>query len=343
MCIYKMESMFISIAACKEEFLAQTVKSAMANAMNPELLYFGICNTVIDDEDYLSDPVFELDNVNYVELKQKGPMGTGIGRLKSSLMLDRDHKYFLQIDAHTIFTKGWDTLLKDSYNKLLNDYEKPIISTSPLWWIENNKKEVMLYGKPENTIDPYNLIKDRKAIIESKNSMLEFRDNKTAFNTLMNNIGNDNFNVYAFVEGVHYDWQDNEEFKEHGLIHAAFVFFDFKFLRELLSDPLNPWDGDQTNISFRAGTRGYRMFTMREGCIWSKDKMPGNKLLSDYDWRLCQTTKVKGYYDKKAIEHQSKMFSGEYLGFWGAPTKESIEKYESFMGFKFKDRFAFKK
>jgi hypothetical protein len=338
-----MESIFISIAACKEEFLAQTVKSAIANASNPELLYFGICNTVIDEEDYLSDPIFELNNVHYVELKQKGPLGTGISRLMSSLMTDKEHRYFMQVDAHTIFTKGWDVLLKKSYNKLLDDYDKPIISTSPLWWIENSKKEIMLYGRTENTIDPFNMVKDIPVLKNSKNPTLEFRNNNTAFNILMNNEGNDNFILYGFVEGVEYDWKEDEEFKEHGLIHAAFVFFDFKFLPELLSDPFNPWDGDQTNISFRAGTRGYRMFAIKEACIWSRNKMPDGKLLSEYDWRLCEQTKIKNYYDTIAIKHQSKMFSGEYLGFWGAPTKESIEKYESFMGFRFKDRFIFQK
>jgi hypothetical protein len=328
-----MESIFISIAACKEEFLAQTVKSAIANALNPELLYFGICNMVVDEEDYLSDPIFELNNINYVEIKYKEPLGTGIGRLLSSLMSDKDHKYFLQVDAHTIFTKGWDLLLKTYYQNLLNIYDKPIISTSPSWWAENDNKEVMLFDNPEEIIDPYDFVKYHE------NCTLEFRSNKSASNASMNDDGNDAFSTYGFVEGSEAKWEQDEMFKEHGLIHAAFMFFNYSFRSELLSDPYNPWDGDQTNISFRAGTRGYRMFSIRESCIWSKNKIRENKLISNYDWRNCERGNLFTYYTKKANQHQIDMFSGNYLGYWGAPTKESIASYESFMGFKFIDKF----
>ena len=328
-----MDSIFISIAACKEEFLVQTIKSAMANASNPELLYFGICNMVVDKEDYLIDPVFDLDNVNYVETKHKGPLGTGIGRMMSSLMFDREHKYFLQVDAHTIFTKDWDRLLKSNYDKLLEKYDKPIISASPQWWAENDKKEIMLFDNPEEIIDPYNFTR------YAENSTLEFRDNKSAVNELMNNDGTSLLTKYGFVEGCDAGWKEDEEFKEHGLIHAAFVFFSFNFLKELISDPFNPWDGDQTNISFRAGTRGYRIFTIKEACIWSKNKYRKDKLISNYDWRTSNTSRTRGYFDKKAIDHQVDMFSGNYLGFWGSPDKESIDKYERFLGFKFSNKF----
>ena len=110
-----MDSIFISIASCKELFLIQTIKSAMLNASNPDNIYFGICNMVVDDEDFLTDEVFKLENINLIETKHISPLGTGIGRMLASLMHDKEHKYFLQVDAHTIFVKGWDTILKNQY------------------------------------------------------------------------------------------------------------------------------------------------------------------------------------------------------------------------------------
>ena len=328
-----MESIFISIAACKEEFLVQTIKSAIANSSDPELLYFGICNMVIDEEDYVSDPIFELNNINLVEIKYKEPLGTGVGRLLSSLMADYDHKYFLQVDAHTIFTKNWDSLLKKRYEQLLELYDKPIISTSPSWWAEGPNKEVMLFDNPKEIVDPYNFERYQE------NCTLEFRNNKNASNKTMNDNGDDLYSVYGFVEGCDAKWEEDEIFKEHGLIHAAFLFFNFSFLSDLLSDPYNPWDGDQNNMSFRAGTRGYRMFTIRESCVWSKNKIRENKLISEYDWRNCDKGSIFNYYYEKAKTHQINMFTGEYLGYWGAPTKESIVSYESLLGFKFIDSF----
>ena len=328
-----MESIFISIASCKELFLVQTIKSAIANASDPKNIYFGICNMVIDEEDFLTDPIFDLDNIQIVETKHKGPLGTGIGRMLASLMADRDHTYFLQIDAHTIFVKGWDDILKKQYQELLKLYEKPIISTAPPIWDHTKNKEIFIPG------DPNTLINLENFNINKTNPSLVFNNNKNAIDRLMRDE-NSEYNLIGFVEGCLANWKEEENFKEHGLIHAAFVFFKFNFLNELISDPRDPWNGDQTNISFRAGTRGYRMFTVKQTTVFSKNKFDKNgKLLYSYDWRIVDYSKVREHLSFKASIELKKILSGEYVGFWGAPDKKSIDTYESAIGFKFLDNF----
>jgi hypothetical protein len=315
------ETIFISIAACKEEFLAQTIKSAIANAKNPELLYFGISNMVIDQEDFLSDPIFDIPNINYIDIKHKEPLGTGFGRMTSSLMVDRQHKYFLQVDAHNIFEKNWDETVKEYYSKLLKVCKKPIITTCPLRWADGPQKQVWLFDDSSKEIDPY----DFKTTYTNPSIKINVVDKKNPRNK-------NKIMKYAYVEATGHEWKDSDWYKEHSLIFAAFLFTDFSFVREILHDPLNPWDGDQTNMSFRAGTRGYRMFTVKDCFIWTKDKVRNGLPISNYDWRTKKSMNVKNFYFPFSTYFQSQMFSGEYLGYWGAPTKESIKEYNERLG-----------
>lgn len=316
-----MDSIFISIASCKELFLVQTIKSAMQNASHPENIYFGICNMVVDDEDFLSDPVFKLENINVVETKHISPLGTGIGRMLSSLMYDRNHKYFLQVDAHTLFVKGWDVILKNQYEELLSIYEKPVISCPPKQWDHNEKGDFFLFENPEEFINIENLS------VQTTNPTLKW-SKSGGMSPTENNVDRPGVVVPAQA-----NWGEKENFKEHGLIYAAFVFFKFSFFNELISDPLDPWHGDQTNISFRAGTRGYRMFTVKDATLFTKDKCYSDGTLRyEGDWRTAPTlSKVQSYHTSNSNIRLNKFLNGEELGFWGAPSQESIDDYKLFL------------
>ncbi len=330
-----MDSIFVSIASCKELFLVQTIKSAIANASNPDLLYFGICNMVVDEEDFLDDPIFDLPAINIIETKHTSPLGTGIGRMLASLMADRDHKYFLQVDAHTLFVKGWDDILKEQYEELLQLHNKPIISTSPRQWSHNEDGELFIFENPGEIISLESLE------VSWDNPTLIFSNNRNSVSETMR-FEDANYDVTGFVEGCGANWQEGERFKEHGLIHAAFVFFKFSFLTELISDPFDPWSGDQTNISVRAGTRGYRMFTVKEATVFTKDKFNSNhELMYEYDWRRTTNySPVHSYHAIKAHKRLESILNGNYLGFWGSPTKEALDQYQSFFNFKFSDHFS---
>ena len=318
-----METIFISIASCKEEFLVQTIKSALYNADNPELLYFGISNMVIDDRDFVSDPIFNQANINCLEIKYSEALGTGFGRMTASLMHDQKHTYLLQVDAQNIFEKGWDTIVKKYYKDILKICDKPIISTSPQRWVEGKNREVILFDDSGPTVNPYDFKTDYTF------SSLSIRIHKRG------STENDGtFENFASVEGAHHDWLDGESFVEHGLIHASFMFTSFDFIRDVMHDPENPWDGDQINLSFRSGTRGYRMFTVKDCIVWSKDKYTRDReLVSSDDWRLVPRGKIGLFNEQRSRETQKQIFSGNYLGYWGAPTKESIDEYYKRIGF----------
>ena len=278
---------------------------------------------VIDNQDFVCDPIFDQLNIKCLEIKFNEALGTGFGRMTASLMADRDHTYLLQVDAQNIFEKGWDTELKSYYNELLKVCDKPIISVSPQRWIEGPDKEVHLFEEDGPVVNPY-----------------DFKTTQT-FSSLgikiakKGSIENDGtFDKLAYIEGLHHHWEKEQTFIEHGLVHASFMFTDFGFTRDVMHDPNNTWDGDQINLSFRAGTRGYRMFAIKNCIVWSKDKFNRDgKLIAQDDWRVAPRGSIGLYNEKEGREFQRKIFSGEYLGYWGAPTKESIDGYYKFIGF----------
>lgn len=332
------ETIYISIAACKEEFLVQTIKSALENADSPDLLYFGIANTVIDEKDFLSDPIFNNSRINYVEIKHERPLGTGIGRLMASMMNHRDHEYLLQVDAHNIFEKGWDTTLKKHYKDLLKICDKPIISACPPRWIDGPNKEVFLHGFSGVQIDPLNFKTE-----ENFGSLAIKIITVNSSDHINSTTHSEEMIEHPFIEGSGMNWKDGQDFVEHGLIHASFMFTNFAFAREIMHDPTNPFNGDQTNLSFRAGTRGYRMFGIKKCIAWTKDKFNDGKLLSDNDWRALSRGRIGVYDERKSAYYQSEIFSGEYLGYWGAPDKKSIAEYYNKIGIDLSKYFKFKR
>lgn len=314
--------------------MAQTVRSALKNADSPELLYFGIANTVIDDEDFLSDSIFSHPRLNYIDIKSKQALGTGKSRMMASILNHRNHEYLLQIDAHNIFEKGWDTTLKQNYKYLLSICDKPVISASPLRWIDGPNKEVFLYNSKGDLVD--GKPKDSRYFgikIDPLDFKTEENSSSLGIKVVTVIVPNSDTEMmdYAFIDGKDMHWEEGQDFVEHGLIHAAFMFTSFAFTREVMHDPSNPWDGDQINISFRAGTRGYRMFGIKKCVVWSKDKFYKDKVLSKNDWRYF-TGKMQEFDIVKSKFDQSQIFSGEYLGYWGAPNKESIAQYYDKIG-----------
>jgi hypothetical protein len=52
----------------------------------------------------------------------------------------------------------------------------------------------------------------------------------------------------------------------------------------------------------------------------------------NYDKEIAWKYKYKG--DVWAEKNLKRIFSGDYLGYWGAPDKKSLEKAKKIMGFK---------
>ena len=345
------DSIFIPIAACEERFIEQTVRSALANAKNPDNIYFGIFNNILNKEHSLLDNDF-LTNHNqifYVELVTPAPMGTGFARMNASLLQFKNFDYMFQIDAHTFFSKEWDTKLINIFKRIKHqediDENKLILSASSgfAWtYYEENPEKVYAVVKDHNKIfeiDPLNLEKNAESLINTGMTSLKFvYDGKQGENFEKTLRG------FPIVYGDEYI--KDKEYKESGCIHGTFMFSKANLTREVMHDPEDHFHGDQTNYSIRLLSRGYRIFSPKYPtlAVLNKGFLDDAVLDQDYNWRkhrpngagaIYMTTKINN-----SITNFNKIISGEYFGYWGTPDNESLNKVKEQINYPSDDSFG---
>ena len=117
------DNIFISIACYRDSELIPTIKSAYETADNPDNLFFGIYLQYNPDEDEKYFDFSCLPKELKIKVKRtlwyraRGPI---YARYVINNYLYKNQKYYLQIDSHTRFIKGWDTFLIEEINKLPN-------------------------------------------------------------------------------------------------------------------------------------------------------------------------------------------------------------------------------
>lgn len=341
------DSIFIPIAACEERFIEQTVKSALSNAENPYNIYFGIFNNILKKEHSLLDNDFLLNNdqIFYVELITPAPMGTGFGRMNASLLQFKEFDYMFQIDAHTFFSKKWDTQLINIFNKIKYqeniDENKLVLSASSgfawTYYDENPEKvyATVKHNKKIFEIDPLNLEKNAEELINRGMTKLKFvYDGKQGNHFIKDNVN------FPIVYGDGY--LDKKEYEESNGVHGTFMFSKAKLNREVLHDPEDHFHGDQTNYSIRLLSRGYKIFSPKYPTIAVLNKVFIDKDFSedifapldeDHNWKTYSSNRVgTNYLDTKmynSVINFKKIISGEYFGYWGTTDKESLDKVKN--------------
>lgn len=118
--IYKTNNLiFISIASFRDPICHKTIKSLIYNSDNWKNLRICVCqqNDICDidclyklNKKYHN--IIKIINLNYLDAR---------GPTKARYLIQQeysDEEYYLQIDSHTIFKLHWDTILKNTLNKL---------------------------------------------------------------------------------------------------------------------------------------------------------------------------------------------------------------------------------
>lgn len=326
----RVEKIFIYIASCKEPHLVQTIKSALANANEPDRLYFSIFNTVLSDEDYITDEEIvgmPPEKLFLVEAISPEILGIGMSRMIASLLQNVEADYALQVDAHMIFDKGWDDQLIKNLKKAEELSEKAVITCLPVPWSESPKDPslCLMYGKYK--IDPYNFDSNSEKLI-----------NQIGFKLFNYIPGIVNFPGNSWIPEIlvakDRSWSDSSDYIEVNGIHASYMFFRFSNIREVLHDPQNMFEGDQLNYTFRLLSRGYKLYAFKKPIIMAKDKFDfeGELLNKKYDWRYTNRRKLIHFYDPYQKQIQDKIFNGKDYGYWGAPNREGLVEAKNKMG-----------
>jgi len=282
-----MAKIFISMAALNENFVYETVESAIKNANNPELLSFGIFSQDPEKTDYNFRKL--SSRVCHVRADSKDILGVGASRLNASVLRQYDEEFYLQIDAHLVFTKGWDSVLLQRYSELSQKCSKPIISMGgPRWFYENNK--VVLDGESNGVL---------------------------IASPLLDSSSSSNHIVY----GTSLFSETQESF----FSTAQFLFAKTSLINEVPPDPFILFEGEEPTFSLRACTRGYKIYAIEDVLFYHLDKTKN----PEFCWRNVEKplhTKERRYFSRKRVRD---IMLGNILGEWGAPDEKSLQEYYS--------------
>lgn len=121
-----MSKILVSIPAWEDVHLLETMKKALDAADNPKNIIFGLG---LNYENYPDFSDFSSDQIKIVKDEDVADGKPGIIGIRQAIRdLITDEKYYLSIDAHADFIKGWDTNLKADIEELTKNDEKIVIS-----------------------------------------------------------------------------------------------------------------------------------------------------------------------------------------------------------------------
>jgi hypothetical protein len=304
------------------------VESIFANAEFPQRVHVGVFNNILDDSDkILNDVVANNDQVTYVELLTKHPMGTGFSRMNASLIApSRDFTYMLQIEAHTIFDREWDSELIKRHKELELKHSKVVISARTDYYMESeDDPNVFLFrGKKDVVVDHLNFDSSKYDAYNWSINYIDINDD---------NIDGAGAGDASAGGGSGPMVRLDVGYEESIYICAGYLFARFGLIQEVMHDPYNGWSGDQFNYTMRLLSRGYRIFSTAKPVNIVKDKIKQDGSLSNpRDWRVfAKLNKNRDQFHHWENKFQIALYKGNYYGYWGAPDAESLDKAKNHM------------
>jgi len=226
---------FISIASYRDEYLSFTIDSAIAHAVHPDRLTFGICWQADDHENldrFRDDPRFRIRRYPYY-----ASLGYGWARAEVQ-KLYAGEEYHLLIDSHSAFAPGWDENLvaqlegKPGARSLLT-------TSSPPFTLDEQKTVVFPWAGTER--DGVPLLTCRRIPPVGWLDIQMSTQRKT------------------------------EPHQTTALLCCNFVFTRGGWIREVPEDPAMINAGHEAALSVRTFTHGYNIYLPDEIQIWHLD------------------------------------------------------------------------
>lgn len=212
-------TIFVTIPSYADSEIVPTIKSLLDNADNPQLLdIYTFCQT---PPSHNLSQIEILENVNVIRTRNSNSKGVcwALGVLHQNLQ--PNHGYFLQIDSHMEFDKGWDTVFKKELDKLP---DKSVISVYPPQYYLNPLRKTK--GRQVNYVDHLR-----------KNGSLQFG---------AKNVGS---------LGT-----ESDEPIPNSTIACGFIFGPVEFLTEVPQDPYMDFTFQEMDITLRAFTHGWNIY-----------------------------------------------------------------------------------
>ena len=295
---------FISIASYQDPLLEATINSAFTMSDKPENLIFGICDQSSVPLDKNS---FEFKNKIFYEhidpLISQGPCWAR-ARIQKKF---NDEDYYLQIDSHTQFQKGWDSYLIKYLKKIQEidsgQHKKPIITCYPRAF------EVVDYSTNDFSL------KDE----DKSTHVITYREDS------MFTKGNFCRQIGATTDS---------EITHGYLLAAGFLFTTSNFVKEIPYDPELYFYGEEISLVLRAITRGYGIFHIPNAPIFHLyNDISDVKRKLHWDVTEDEGRTIKWFErENKSIERLNQIINNEITGKFGLGTIKSLQDYQRLSG-----------
>lgn len=303
-------SIYISVASYRDPELMRTLTSAINNADNPKDLHFGIFIQDLDrlipnfDSIIATGPRFSIEKIH-----PKLAQGAGYARAKLMEMYDGED-YFLQIDSHTQFTKGWDTSCIKQLKRAqeLSGNNKIILSAFPQGFIIESGK-ILILNSPEYLCTP-------------KKHVLKL--NKKQYWTAERN-----------------DFKGTVDPEISTTVLAGFIFTTGNIVKEVPYDPEISFFGEELCFAARAWTKGWDIYSPNQIILYHFYTRPNyDKIWKDRNLRQLSWKEL----EEISKDKQKRVLCGIESGIYGVVGNiRSISDFEKMVGVDFKQYYGLTK
>ncbi len=299
-----MMKIFISIASYQDPMLTSTILSAYENADLPQNLIFGICDQSaksIDLDNFSFENQIRYDLVDPVI--SEGPCWA---RTRVQKMFENED-YYLQIDSHMQFQKGWDSYLIKNLNLIqsinTNMHQLPIITCYP------RSFEVIDFEK--NIFELNSSDKNTQVISYRKDSMFI----KKSFCRQIGSVA-------------------DREISHGYLLAAGCLFATKEFVKEVPYDPDLYFYGEEISLMLRAFSRGFGIFHIPDIPIFHLYTDISN-IQRKLHWNEDEDQKrdIKWHErEKSSINKLDDIIHGNVKGVFGLGKERTMKDYEYISG-----------
>ena len=299
-----MMKIFISIASYQDPLLESTIKSAYEKSDAPENLTFGIC----DQSSFpLNIEIIEFNNqIKYEHIDPVYSEGPCWARSKIQDNFDNED-YYLQIDSHMQFEKGWDSYLIKYLKKIQSTnsemHQNPIITCYPRSFdvidIDNGK-----FNLNSSDVNTHTIAYREDAMFIKENFCRQ--------------IGS----------------VSDKEICHGYLLAAGFLFSTKEFEKQIPYDPDFYFYGEEISLMLRTFTRGFGIFHIPTVPIFHLyADISEFKRKLHWDEEEDRKRKTKWHErENKSISKLNDIINNRVDGIFGLGERRTLKHYEFLSG-----------
>ena len=291
---------FINIASYRDPLLANTINDAYNNARYNAALVFGVVEQALPDEALKLDSFKFRRQIKYLRVDPEYARGACWPRnVAQSYWSGED--YYLQIDSHTLFEKGWDESLINQYNELRQYHNKPVISSyAHIFSAHNNDisnlQKTKLSGLLTLVVDPKGFSADKTDYFVQPKAHIV----------------------------------DRPKFTHGFLVSGHFLFTNGNICQDVPYDPYMYFSGEEPSYALRLWTSGYNIFHTLDLPLYT---YYGNSYRPVSWGDKEELRSIKWWeYDKRSKERLLKVVTGVDTSIYCLGTERTLDQYKNWSG-----------